>query len=76
MGCANCTGAKTLQPAKTNGGLYVVEYIGREQRIVDFGIVTGNMYSFGTSKREFYADYRDLVGLLQGWYGNELRVKP
>ena len=76
MACSGCPGGATvLGPAKSNGGEYILIYIGDEVQIIEFGIVTGTMYIFGTKKKEFYADYRDVPGLFQSEFGNLLRAK-
>jgi len=77
MACGSCPGGATqLGPAKSNGGLYIVKYIGDEKTVELVGTGTGTVYSFGTGKKEFWVDFQDLPGLFADVdHGNDLRSK-
>jgi len=77
MPCSNCgNNVSSLGPSKSNGGLYIVTYTGDQDKISLIGEGTGVVYSFGKNKREFWADFRDLVGLFaDDKFGNDLRSK-
>ena len=75
MPCSNCGGSDQLGPSKTHGGDYVLVYIGDELQVTEFGVVSGKMYSFGTKKKEFWADFRDVPGLFASENGEDLRSK-
>lgn len=75
MACTGCGGSKKLQPAISNGGMYIMVYIGEEIEVTEFGLVTGTMYKFGTKKKEFFVDYRDVTSLFASQNGNDLRMK-
>lgn len=77
MACTNCgNNVSSLGPAKSNGGLYIVDYIGDELIVDLVGTRTGTVYTFGTSKQSFWVDYQDLPGLFADkQHGNDLRSK-
>jgi hypothetical protein len=75
MACTGCGGASKLQPAKSNGGEYILVYIGTEPVVTEFGVGTGTMYKFGTNKKEFFVNYLDVPGLFSSQSGHDLRAK-
>lgn len=75
MPCSNCGGHAALGPSRSNGGDYIMVYIGDEVELTEFGLVTGKMYTFGTKKKEFWVNFQDVPGLFAGQYGEDLRSK-
>jgi len=77
MACSNCGKGSTLQPARSNGGLYIVSYIGEQETPISLiGEETGVVYTFGIHKKEFWVNHLDLPGLFADKdYGTDLRSK-
>lgn len=76
MACTNCGSGTKLQPSKSNGGLYIINYIGDEKEFTLIGEKTGTAYTFGTKKKSFWANYLDIPGLFADQdYGTDLRSK-
>ena len=76
MACSNCGKGSAVQPARSNGGLFIMNYIGTETEIAAIGSVTGVVYKFGTKKRDFWVDHKDIVGLFASPSGIDLRSTP
>lgn len=77
MACANCpNGMSSLGPAKSNGGLYIMDYIGDQVSVSVVGVGTGTIYNFGTKKKSFWASYLDVPGLFADpVHGTDLRSR-